>query len=177
MSKEIIDVLLRQHAIAWSLASYHLEGLSTEECLWRPSTKGLHVSISNEGSWQGEWPEHEGYDLGPPSIAWLLWHMGFWWSMAINHSFEDATLDRNTISCPGTAEEIKAGLQALHKKWLDLLSNISDADLRSSERTRWPFQDRPFSDVIAWVNIELTKNAAEIGYARFLCATSPAKAE
>jgi len=25
-------------------------------------------------------------------------------------------------------------------------------------------------DVVAWVNVELTKNAAEIGYARFLHA-------
>lgn len=111
--------------------------------------------------------------IGPPRIAWLLWHMGFWWSMAINHSFEDATLDRNTITCPGTAEEMKSWLQAFHKKWQELLSNLSDEDLRSVERTRWPFRDRPFSDVIAWVNIELTKNAAEIGYARFLYATRP----
>ena len=27
-------------------------------------------------------------------------------------------------------------------------------------------------DVVAWVNVELTKNAAEIGYARFLYAVS-----
>ena len=27
-----------------------------------------------------------------------------------------------------------------------------------------------FGDVVAWVNIELMKNAAEIGYARFLYA-------
>ena len=39
-----------------------------------------------------------------------------------------------------------------------------------SERTRWPFQGRPFGDVVAWANVELTKNAAEIGYARFLYA-------
>lgn len=36
--------------------------------------------------------------------------------------------------------------------------------------TRWPFKDRPFADVVAWLNIELAKNAAEIGYARFLYA-------
>jgi hypothetical protein len=47
---------------------------------------------------------------------------------------------------------------------------ITDEDLRSTQRTRWPFQDRPFGDVIAWVNVEFTKNAAEIGYARFLYA-------
>jgi hypothetical protein len=50
------------------------------------------------------------------------------------------------------------------------LEQVTDDDLRSAERTRWPFQDGPFGDVIAWVNVELTKNAAEIGYARFLYA-------
>ena len=43
-------------------------------------------------------------------------------------------------------------------------------ELRSETHTRWPFQQRPFGDVLAWVNVELTKNAAEIGYARFLYA-------
>jgi NADPH-dependent 2,4-dienoyl-CoA reductase/sulfur reductase-like enzyme len=31
-------------------------------------------------------------------------------------------------------------------------------------------RNTPFGDVVAWVNVELTKNAAEIGYARFLYA-------
>ena len=53
-----------------------------------------------------------------------------------------------------------------------MLERVRDDDLRSVQRTRWPFQDRPFGDVIAWVNVELTKNAAEIGYARFLYAVS-----
>jgi hypothetical protein len=53
-----------------------------------------------------------------------------------------------------------------------ILEQITDDDLRSAQRTRWPFHDRPFGDVIAWVNVELTKNAAEIGYARFLYAVS-----
>jgi hypothetical protein len=104
-------------------------------------------------------------------MAWVLWHMVFWWSMAINHSFEDATLDWKAITCPGAAEQITARLHSLHQQWQELLSKLSNEDLRSAERTRWPFKDRPFSDVIAWVNIELTKNASELGYARFLYAT------
>jgi hypothetical protein len=173
MSREILDVLLRQHEIAWSLTSYHLETLSTEECLWRPSSRGLHVSITSEGAWRGEWPDHEGYDLGPPSIAWLLWHMGFWWSMAIDHCFEGASLDRHAVTCPGGVAAAKSWLQECHEKWQALLSPLSDDDLRCAERTRWPYRDRPFSDVVGWVNIELTKNAAELGYARFLYATRP----
>jgi hypothetical protein len=170
-SKEIIDVLLKQYEIAWSLTSYHLTNLSSEECLWRPSRKGLHVFISRDGHWRGEWPDHEGYDLGPPSIAWLLWHMGFWWSMTINHSFENATLEKDAVTCPGNGDEVVSWLRAFDTRWRSLLSDIKDEDLRSSTRTKWPLQDRPFGDVVAWVNIELTKNASELGYARFLYAT------
>jgi len=78
------DHLTRQFDIAWKLCSYHLAGLTTEESLWRPAAVGLHVQRSN-GIWIAEWPEHEGYDLGPPSIAWLTWHIGFWWSMVLDH--------------------------------------------------------------------------------------------
>jgi hypothetical protein len=58
------------------------------------------------------------------------------------------------------------------REWRAALERITDDDLRSAQRTRWPFRDRPFGDVITWVNVELTKNAAEIGYARFLYAVS-----
>ena len=85
MSTEIGALLLRQHEIAWKLTTCHLDGLSLAECLWRPSTKGLHVSVVDNGCWRGEWPEHEGYELGPPSMAWLLWHMVYWWSMVLDH--------------------------------------------------------------------------------------------
>lgn len=171
MSKPITDQLLRQYEIAWSLLTYHLKTLTTEECLWRPSTKGLHVALSVDNRWHGEWPDHEGYDLGPPSIAWLVWHIGFWWSMTINHSFEDSTFTREAAACPGDAAEIRTWLQTLNARWRELVSNLDDEALRSDERTKWPFQDQPFGDVIAWVNIELTKNASELGYARFLYAT------
>ncbi|HYO70149.1 MAG TPA: hypothetical protein VEU33_29140 [Archangium sp.] len=95
MADEARDYLLRQFDTAWALTQYHLEGLTTEECLWRPAQAGLHVRQEAE-----------------------------------------------------------------------------DEELRSAQRTRWPFQDRPFGDVIAWANVELTKNAAELGYARFLYAVS-----
>lgn len=88
--------------MAWRLARYHLDGLDTDECLWRPARAGLHVHRATDGSW-------------------------------------------------------RAAVQ-----------NIGPDELRSEERTRWPFTSRPFADVVAWANIELAKNASEIGYARFL---------
>jgi hypothetical protein len=167
--------LIRQFDIAWQLTSYHLDGLSNEECLWRPADAGLHVHRTPSGTWRADWPEHEGYDLGPPSIAWTTWHLGFWWSMVQNHSFGDAALAREDVTWPGNAEAARTWINGLQQEWRASLEQLTDADLISSQRTRWPLQDRPFGDIVAWANIELTKNAAEIGYARFLYARRPSR--
>jgi hypothetical protein len=71
---------------------------------------------------------------------------------------------------PGDAEGVRRWLGELRQRWLQAIEQLSDEDVRSSKRTRWPFQDRPFGDILAWANVELMKNAAEIGYARFLYA-------
>jgi DinB superfamily len=168
MVDEARGYLVRQLETAWMLTSYHLEGLTTEECLWRPARAGLHVHRTASGTWRADWSDREGYDIGPPSIAWLTWHMGFWWSMVHDHSFGKATLSREDVSWPGTADGVRVWLERLYGQWREALEKLTDEDLRSTERTRWPLQDRPFGDVVAWVNIELMKNAAEIGYARFL---------
>ena len=172
MSSDERDYLLRQLGTAWRLTSYHLEGLTTDECLRRPAATGPRVRVLPDGAWRGEWPERESYDIGPPSIAWLLWHIVFWWSMVLDHSFGGGTLLPDAVTSPGKAEEARRRIGELHDRWRVEIEQLDPDDLRSTQRTRWPFTDRPFGDVVAWVNIELTKNSAEIGYARFLFAVS-----
>jgi hypothetical protein len=172
MHDPLRGLLMRQLDTAWKLTSYHLDGLSTEECLWRPAHAGLHVLRTPDGTWRADWPDHEGYDLGPPSIAWLTWHLGFWWSMVLDHSFGSRTLARESVSWPGTADGVRTWVNGLHRQWQAELQDLGGDDLLATGRTRWPFEDRPFGDVIAWANVELTKNAAEIGYARFLYGVS-----
>jgi hypothetical protein len=174
MVDEARGYLVRQLDTAWKLTTFHLDGLATDECLWRPAGRGLQVHRDADGAWRAEWPTHERYDLGPPSIAWLTWHLGFWWSLVLDHSFAEGTLTREDILWPGTAVGAAEWLARLQAEWRALLERLTDLDLRSPERTRWPFQQRPFGDVVAWVNIELAKNAAEIGYARFLYAVREA---
>lgn len=84
IADEARDYLIRQFDTAWKLTNFHLDGLATEECLWRPAHEGLHVHHVHDGRWRADWPDQEGYDLGPPSIAWLTWHVGFWWSMVLD---------------------------------------------------------------------------------------------
>ena len=142
--------------------------------MWRPAHSGLHVYQLANGVWRADSPDHEGYDVGPPSIAWLTWHIGFWRSMVLNHSFGDGTLSREDVTWPGSADAVREWLGRLQGEWRTVLEQVTDEDLQSAQRTRWPFQNRPFGDVVAWVNVELAKNAAEIGYARFLYAVSAA---
>ncbi len=172
MADEARVYLIRQFEVAWKLASFHLDGLSTQECLWRPAHNGLHVHRLEDGTWRADWPDRESYDIGPPSIAWLTWHIGFWWSMVIDHSFAAATLSREQVMWPGDAGAVREWLGRLQQEWRERVESLSDEHLRSTQWTRWPLQHRPFGDVIAWVNVELTKNAAEIGYARFLYAVN-----
>ena len=165
--------LIRQLDTAWKLASYHLDWLANEECLWRPAPAGLHVHRDADGRWRADWPDRESYDIGPPSIAWITWHVGFWWSMAIDHSFGGATLSKDDVQWPGSADGVRDWLGHLHDQWRASVASLSDEELRATERTRWPYRDRPFGDVVAWANVELAKNAAEIGYARFLYGVRP----
>src|SRR2546428_14108591 len=110
MPDEARGYLIRQLDTAWKLTNFHLDGLTTEECLWRPAHQGLHVLQVPDGRWRADWPDHEGYDVGPPSIAWLTWHLGFWWSMVLDHSFGRGTLSRENVLWPGNAEDVRERL-------------------------------------------------------------------
>jgi hypothetical protein len=164
------DYLLGQFDTAWRLTDYHLETLTTDECLWRPASSGLHVHRQPDAIWSADWPDREGYDLGPPSIGWITWHMGFWWSMVFDHCFGPGTLTRERVDWPGSADAVRERLRGFEERWRGVLKGLTDEGLQATERTRWPFADRPFGDLVAWLTVELTKNASELGYARFLYA-------
>lgn len=159
--------LSRQHDTAWKLLDFHLSDLTDAECLWRPTPQGLHV-FPDVGVWRAGWPESEGYDQGPPSIGWLTWHIGFWWSTVLDRCFGSGSLRREDVFWPGTADGVREWLDGLHREWTLRLSDLTDEQLASTDLTRWPLQDRPFAELWGWLNLELMKNAAEIGYCRFL---------
>ena len=91
--------------------------------------------------------------------------------MVLDHCFGNGSLSQEQVLWPGSAAATQRWIAGLHREWQQAMSGRTAPDLASTARTRWPFRDRPFGDVIAWANVELTKNAAEIGYARFLYAT------
>jgi hypothetical protein len=74
------------------------------------------------------------------------------------------------VRWPGSAEAVAQRITELAAEWRRQVLLLSDADLYDGARTRWPFADRPFSDIVGWLTVELAKNAAELGYVRFLYA-------
>lgn len=173
-SNECINIrkgLEFQFNIAWKLLNYHLSDLGDKECLWKPNFTCLSVN-KKAGVWVADWPSSEGYDIGPANIAWLTWHIIFWWSMAIDYSFGNATLIRENVLWPGNVKLVKDVIWELHNKWMDSFGELSDDEICLKNRTKWPFEDMPFYDLFGWMNLELMKNASEIGYCRFLYGAS-----
>ena len=173
MSNRLKRCLIGQYETAWMLASYHLDGLTTEECLWRPASRGLHVAESSDGIWHADWPESEGYDIAPPSIGWLTWHMGFLVVDGARPLLRPGHPDsRRTSPSPVARRQPSFGSGTWPTNGAMRSVNCRMKRGSHPERTRWPMQGKPFSDVVAWASVELTKNASEIGYARFLHAVT-----
>jgi hypothetical protein len=165
------DLMVAQFDIAWALTFYHLEGLTTDECLWRPAPRCLHVSRDGHGSWRADWPDHEGYDIGPPSIAWTTWHICFWWTKALAHLDGITSVVKEDVNWPGSAEAVRNEILSLNNRWRDRIGTFSEQELQTPSSVSWPLPDSTPIMTAAWLNVELMKNAAEIGMVRFLFAT------
>jgi len=99
------------------------------------------------------------------TIGWLTWHIGFWWTTTLGHCFGSGAPEREEITWPGSLAAAAAWLRGLKDRWRSHLSGLTDADLDSTDRTAslpWG-GGQTLADVAGWVNVELTKNVAEIG--------------
>lgn len=167
----IKNSILFQLDMCWQLYQYHMNTLEETEAYWTASPTGLKVS-KQDGKWTADWPETESYDIGPASIAWIMWHMIYWWSTALEGNFGDGILEKDDIVWPGSIDKAKETIAALHNKWVSNLNELSDSDYHSKQHAKWPLADNSFTDIALWLNGELMKNTAEIGYGRFLYAAS-----
>lgn len=91
--------------------------------------------------------------------------------MVFDYSFGNGTLTREDVHWPGNMIAVREKMIQLCDKWRTALATLSDEEFLSCERTKWPFKDKPFYELAAWLNLELMKNAAEIGYCRFIYAS------
>jgi hypothetical protein len=163
-------VLRWQFELVWSLFEFHLERLEPDDFLWEPASSTWKVCQDETGMWVPDWADSEPDPIPVPTIGWISWHIGWWWSVTIDHMRGHTPPDRTEIIWPGPGPASIDWLHNLRQDWLQVLDR-SDLDAP----TAFPWQNDPDKSVahtIAWVNAELMKNATEIGQLRLLRAAS-----
>ncbi|MFF5180720.1 DinB family protein [Micromonospora sp. NPDC000316] len=162
------DVLQWQFDLTWSLFEYHLERLESADFLWEPAAHCWTVRPTDDGRSMPDWADAEPDPVPVPTIGWITWHIGWWWTVALDHVQGRPPRERTEIAWPG-GDKAVAWLRDLRTEWLEVLARLDDADLDGT--APFPWQGDPAHTVahmLAWVNAELMKNAAEIGQLRLM---------
>ncbi|SDB83830.1 DinB superfamily protein [Pelagirhabdus alkalitolerans] len=168
---DLVDNIKFQFSISKQLLDYHLSSLEQTEYMWQPPKGSLYIK-EIEGEWYAELPETESYHIGPPSIAWTLWHITYWWEMVFDYSFGDGDLTKDDIKVSNDVSEVKDHIYSLVNRWEEKLLQLTNEEFNSKQFSKFPFNnDVEFHKLASWLNLELMKNASEIGYARFDYAT------
>ncbi|WP_232661767.1 DinB family protein [Pseudonocardia sp. TRM90224] len=168
-----LELLRWQFDLTWSLFEFHLDRLDAEDPLWPPAPLHWTVHPAADGSWVPDWSEEDLDPIPVPTIAWTTWHIGWWWSVTIDHLRGRTPRERREVGWPGDAVQTVEWLRELRKDWVDVLDGLSDADLDAV--ATFPWQGDPaftLGHTLAWVNTELTKNVAEIGQLRLVRAAT-----
>ncbi|GAB3956123.1 DinB family protein [Streptomyces sparsus] len=163
------DLLLAQFELTWSLFEYHLQLLEAEDFLWEPAPLCWTVRPGADGGWVPDWAETEPDPVPVPTIGWLSWHIGWWWSVTLDHARGRTPRERTAVEWPGAGDPAVEWLRGLRTEWLEVLDGLTDTELDAT--ASFPRQDDPaytVAHMLGWVNSELMKNVAEIGQLRLL---------
>ncbi|MEV6121622.1 DinB family protein [Streptomyces sp. NPDC052077] len=170
----VTALLRRQFDLTWALFEYHLERLEPDDFLWEPAGVCWTMRRDGDGAWVPDWAESEPDPVPVPTIGWLSWHIGWWWSVAADHAHGRTPRERDAVVWPGEGAPTVEWLRGLRADWLAALGGLTAADLDAT--AAFPPQDDPaysVADMAAWVNAELMKNVAEIGQLRLQRAAGP----
>ena len=167
------ETLLWQLGVAKGLLDLVTAGLTDEESLATPAGSGSwSVREQPGGMWLADWSEEEPDPSPPTTVAWLLWHITWWWSDVSGRAFGEGPVDRDRAVWPGSVDAALDVIEGCHDAWRRAVEAAPAEDLSSvtlADRC-WPLRGHPFIRVVAWVNGELMKNAAEIGVVRRILA-------
>ncbi len=162
-----VSLLRWQFDLTWSLADLHLSALTPADFRWEPGPLTWHVRPAADG-WTIDWADTEPDPVPVPTIAWITWHVGWWWSVALDHAHGRPPREREAVGWPGD-ENAVAWLRELAADWGGVLDRLSEMDAPAA--FPWPPEaGLTVAHQAAWVNAELMKNVAEIGQLRLLRA-------
>ncbi len=165
--------VITQFDLVWSLATLHLDALDEDDFLWRSADLSWTVHLDDAGVWRPDWAEVEPDPTPVPTIAWLTWHLDWWWSTAVNDLQGRPHCPREDVVWPGAGAAAVARLHLLARVWRQLIIGLTDDDLQRTTSFPWSADlGRVVIDTVLWVNVELMKNIAEIGQLRLIRAAT-----
>ncbi len=168
-----IDLLRSQFDLVWSLFEYHLARLEPEDFLWEPTSYCWTVRRGADGNWVPDFAESEPDPVPVPTIAWVTWHIGWWWTATLDHARQRSPRKPTEIEWPGAGEPTITWLRGLRLEWLAVLEQLTESDLDATAPFPWQnAPDKTGAQMIGWVNSELMKNVAEIGQLRMMRAAT-----
>ena len=134
------------------------------------------MRLDADRQWVPDWEDGEQDPMAVPTIGWITWHIGWWWTSASDHAHGLRIRDRTDVVWPGSLDEVIAWLRGLRLEWMSILNGYNEADLDVPATYPWGIDSgMTVAHTVAWVNAELMKNVAEIGQLRLLWAASPAR--
>ncbi|MEU2539751.1 DinB family protein [Streptomyces iakyrus] len=162
-----------QFEFTWSLFEYHLERLEPEDFLWEPAELCWTMRRGPDGTWVPDWADTEPDPVPVPTLGWVSWHIGWWWSVTLDHVQGRPPRDRADVVWPGEGAPTVEWLRGLRTQWLKVLDDLTDEDLDATAPFPWPNDPgHTVEHMVAWVNAELMKNVSEIGQLRLLRTAS-----
>ncbi|MFD6129725.1 DinB family protein [Streptomyces diastaticus] len=173
MSTSRTELLAWQSELTWALFTHHLDRLEPEDFLREPTALSWTVRQDTDGRWWPDWAETEPDPVPVPTIAWLTWHIGWWWTTATAVVRGARPPERTEIAWPGDGAAAVAWMRRLREEWAAALDGLDDAALDAPSAYPWGAEaGLTVGHTAAWVNAELMKNAAEIGQLRLRYAVS-----
>ena len=172
------DESLWQFDLAWELAELHLSALVDDDYLWQPAADQLDGAARLVGCVEARLVRHRTRSAAGADDRLAHLAISWWWSETIDHLSGRTPRERTDVTWAGTGAEAVSRLRALRGQWRELLAGLSPADLEQPSPFPWGSDSGyTVAHTVLWVNIELTKNVAEIGQLRLLRAASRVRYE
>lgn len=162
---------LSQFELVWALAELHFDALDEDDFLWTPAELTWTVHRGDDGVWRPDWAVTEPDPIPVPTVAWLTWQVLWWWATVLDELTGVPHRGREDVTWPGTGAAAIDAIRDLAARWAYRVNGLTDDDWRRPSAFPWPADaGKTVADSVLWVNVELTKNVAEIGQLRLLRA-------
>jgi DinB superfamily len=154
-------VLRTQLDLEWRFACDFVIGkVDGDEALWSPGGTSYTVHLDQGGA--ADWPDEASDPPMTTTIAWILWHIEWWWSDALARVRGEEPIAHEDCLWSGGTDRIAT----LKEEW-DRVLETQDLD----RPIDWvASQPQTLGSIAAWLNFELAKNLAEINQLRMLRA-------